>query len=127
MKTISILFFLAITLVQAASANNISYRAGHDLLKFSNLYLQEKEGKELSSDESWAAATFRTYIEGYMGGIRISQTITKNEFLSLPKQPTHEQYARVINNYLKKNPEKLHVSARVLMFIALNEAFPKTK
>jgi len=68
---------------------------------------------------------FHTYMEGYLGGIRMTQAVLKFEVMNLPDSPTHEQYARVIYAYLTKYPEQLHQTARVLMYLALNDAFPK--
>jgi hypothetical protein len=124
MKKIA-LFLIMLSACLNGHASDSIYETGHDLLRGARLYVQEKSGKELKPMESIQAVTFHTYLEGYMGGIRVSQVITQTEFLNLPNNPSHEQYARVVLSYLEKNPTTLHESARVLMALALSKAFPK--
>ena len=66
-----------------------------------------------------------SYIEGVVDAISADKIAHPNDvFFCVPKEATEEQFARIILKYSDNHPEKLHLSAVVLVIEALTSAFP---
>ena len=106
-----------------AKAEESFFDTGHILLDCCRCFIKQADGLETTEEEGLKAMLLVAYIEGFEGGLRMSEAVSKEKLVNLPNQPTHEQYARVIHAYLVKHPEELHNTARVLVFLSLKEGF----
>ncbi len=85
-------------------------------------------GKETGGEVR--AAVCQTYYTGYLSGIIdsygiLSDVYPKIKFICLSKQGiSNDQASQIVIKYLQAHPERLHESARILIFDALADAFP---
>lgn len=105
-------------------------RNGNNLLRGCSLIirLDEAQDSKLTSEERREVI----YWVGYMGGFLDFNVL--NDSLSGSKNKAHfcpptggispTQVARILYKFLTDKPNQLHSSARILILIALTEAFP---
>jgi len=133
-----------------SSKNQVLINSTQLLLIFMNgiAYCESKtiglDGNELLNfcteaiKESGIKDTFKeAYCGGYIAGYYESNTMYQtfrdepnvSEMLSIcvPKGVLLGQLILVVVNYLKNHPEKLHLDRRILVQVALKEAFPCKK
>ena len=95
------------------------------VLLFSSPALCEKQfvsGKQLLVNCESGVDYAEGNCTGYVSGV-FDNSITINK-QCLPLNATSGQRIKVVKEYLKEHPERLHTSASVLVQAAINEAFP---
>jgi hypothetical protein len=86
-----------------------------------------------TTEQSIQASHCLGYISGAAFSISMWQGFNKGKSRGLedvpaclPEKGTNEEYIKVVLRYLDKNPNRLHVSYGVLVFLAFNDAYPCT-
>lgn len=84
-----------------------------------------------TSEEAISAAHCLGYISGAAFSITMWERTNKDKHLGvesvpacLPENGTNEEYVEVVLHYLNENPNKLHFSYGLLVFLAFRDAYP---
>lgn len=87
----------------------------------------------MTAAESVNAAHCLGYISGAAFSITMWQATNKDRHFGLdtvpaclPDKGTSEEYVKVVLHYLDENPNKLHLSYGLLVFLAFRDAYPCT-
>lgn len=117
-------FIPLIILVLSFSSNALAERTGNELLRGCNAIIAEMEKKEVSTEDMVLAIFWTGYISGFIDNGVLYEKITERNACCIPEKGIENgQAAMIIANYLKKNPNQLHESARLCLFTALADAF----
>ena len=112
-------------LILTVSSLSAQTDTGMDLLRACNTIIQAEEGQDVSMDDQLLSFYWTGYLGGFNDAAVLIGTGTSQKIYCLP--PTgieNDQLVRVVKKYLDEHPEDLHQSARILVLLALSEAFP---
>ena len=126
----TILLFVAF--VAVAASGNIhaqSQEDGSHYLRVCSAAVKMSDGKELTQEESLGALYCVSYISGFLDSMSLTAKFTKGKrTVCTPERGvSNDQAARLLVKYLRANPETLHESGRMSLYLALQKAFPCTK
>ena len=99
---------------------------GERLLRACGAVVKEQDGLKVPDHE----AIESLWCIGYVGGFLDSMSITQSsgggrQRVCLPQQGvSNEQAIRILVKYLRENPQTLHATGRMSLYIALAKAFP---
>lgn len=85
--------------------------------------VKQADGEKISAQEESDAGFCGGYLIGLNEGLRIAVERTKVNYC-LPGGLTGEQMVRVIEKYLRENPQELHKPMRTNAIAAFAKAFP---
>lgn len=99
---------------------------GSALLKACGATLRQADGGQLSEEDSIESIFCIGYVSGFLDGMSLTATLTGGRpNVCLPERGiTNDQAIRILVKYLRENPETLHKSGRMSLYISLGKAFP---
>lgn len=98
---------------------------GMDLLRACNTIIQAEEGKEVAMGDQLLSLYWTGYLGGFNDAAVLIDTAVSHGIYCVPSQGIeNDQLVRVVKKYLDEHPEDLHLTARILVLLALREAFP---
>ena len=116
------LFLLFILTFGSASAQTDT---GMDLLRACNAIIQAEEGGDVSIENQLLSFYWTGYLGGFNDAAVLIDTAVSHGIYCVPSQGIeNDQLVRVVKKYLDEHPEDLHLTARILVLLALREAFP---
>ena len=124
---------LSIILVLVLSAYNPRAHAqgqdGSFYLQACGAAVKQSDGAQLSQEEGAGALYCASYVSGFLDGMSLAAGSTKpQKVVCLPERGiTNDQAARLVVKYLRENPQTLHQSGRMSLYIALAKSFPCAK
>ena len=91
--------------------------------------VKQSDGGQLSPEEGLGALYCASYVSGFLDAMSITTTVTQSKkVVCTPDHGiTNDQAARLLVKYLRENPDTLHQSGRMSLFVALAKAFPCNK
>ncbi len=100
--------------------------AGSELLRACGATLRQAEGGELSAEESIESIFCIGYVSGFLDAMSLTAALTGGRpNVCLPERGiNNEQAIRILVKYLRENPETLHKTGRMSLYISLERAFP---
>ena len=121
-----------LALAVASSLSAVASAQGQDgsfFLQACSAAVKQSDGGQLSEQEGLGALYCGSYVGGFLDAMSITTTLAKGkQFVCTPERGiTNDQAARILVKYLRDNPEKLHQSGRMSLYVALANAFPCTK
>lgn len=123
-------YFLLVVLSLLVESVHAQTVDGLSCLQKCRSLLQIEEGGEATTRTSLEALTLKWYFAGFLDGIVITAAspTNGNNVVCLPKSGiSPEQTARILEKFLRENPNQLHQSCRILLKIVLAKAFPCQK
>ena len=128
MRTLTslVLFLASSTFVCNADAQG---QDGTFFLQACGAAVKQSDGAQLSQEESLGALYCGSYVSGFLDGMSLAVGSTKSQrVVCLPERGiTNDQAARLLVKYLRENPQTLHQSGRMSLYIALAKSFPCAK
>ncbi len=117
--------FLLVLLVFCPSAYSAE-DDGNEFLRDAKLFIRYSNGEKLSQLEMDTVTYIVGYVLGFLDGKEMGDIKgTSTPTYCLPKSGVKDgQVIRILAKYLEDHPSKLHLSGRVLLLLALEEAFP---
>jgi hypothetical protein len=102
---------------------------GNSLSEGLRLFYKGADRGELTRGESESAFAAISYLGGFLGGCGIWQVESQhNAPFQLPKEGLGTmQFAKIVNKYLQDHPDRLHIKAEFLLYLALRDSFPNGK
>ena len=99
---------------------------GAKFLRACNAEVKQRDGLNISEEESIEALWCVSYVSGFLDALAVSELMAPvRKAICLPQRGiTTDQAARILVKYLRDNPEKLHQSGRISLFVALAKVFP---
>jgi hypothetical protein len=85
--------------------------------------VKQMDGEKVSAEEISDAGVCAGYIMGLNEGIQMAANHTNVKYC-LPSGVVGEQIVRIVEKYLRDNPQELHKSSRTNVNAALKKAFP---
>lgn len=109
-----------------ASASNAQGSDGSFYLQACGAAVKQADGGELSPEESVASIFCIGYVSGFLDAHSLvtTQTGAKKAICTPERGITNDQAIRIFVKFLRENPDQLHESGRMSLFIALAKAFP---
>src|SRR5438067_2058147 len=98
-----------------------------DISTSGNAFLQNcaaVEQEQLSHIAALQSSNCLGYIEGFIGALSVAHSVHNLPVGCLPDGVENVQAFRVIAKFIKDNPDKSHLHTNVLVWVALNKAFP---
>ena len=126
-------FALAASFCFAALLTGVSYAQSQDdgsfYLRVCSAAVKQSDGGQLTQEEGLGAIYCASYVGGFLDGMSLTLRASKgNKVVCIPERGiTNDQAARILVKYLRENPETLHETGRVSLFVALAKAFPCSK
>ena len=98
---------------------------GNFFLNACAVTVRSADGVVISPDEQPLSTFCLGYIAGFMDATSLASTFKgRRSTLCLPESGTsNEQAARLFVKYLRENPEQLHESGRMSLYISLSRVF----
>ena len=99
---------------------------GAKFLRACSAEVKQQDGLQVSQEESIEALWCISYVSGFLDALAVSDSMAPaRKAICLPQRGiTTDQAARILVKYLRDNPEKLHQSGRISLFVALTKIFP---
>ena len=87
------------------------------------------DGAKLSLEEGLSAVYCKSYIGGFLDAISLMTNFANADKIACTPERgiPIDQATRILVKYLRENPEALHQSGRILLYVALTKAFPCRK
>lgn len=88
--------------------------------------VKQQDGVSVSDKEMIESLWCIGYVSGFLDSMSITQSTNGGRpNVCLPQQGiTNDQAVRIFVKFLRENPQTLHESGRMLLYIALADAFP---
>ena len=121
------ILLLATTLVLGCpSLSKAQGPEGAHFLRSCGAAVKEQDGLKVSDQEAIESLWCIGYVSGFLDSMSITQSSAGGrKVICLPQQGiTNEQAIRIFVKYLRDNPQTLHETGRMSLFIALGKAFP---
>lgn len=121
-----VLFCLLTGTVQTTRAQG---QDGTFWLRACTAALKFDEGASLPPEDQYAALGCTGYVTGFLDGMSLASATAKAQrAVCLPERGiSSDQATRIFVKYLRDNPENLHKSGRMSLYIALAKSFPCAK
>jgi len=112
-----------------ASVANAQGQDGSFYLQVCGAAVKQSDGGQLTQEEGLGAIYCGSYIGGFLDAMSLSTTLSKgNKIVWTPERGiTNDQAARIFVKYLRENPETLHQTGRMSLYVAMAKAFPCSK
>lgn len=112
-----------------ASVANAQDQDGSFYLQVCGAAVKQSDGGQLTQEEGLGVIYCGSYIGGFLDAMSLSTTLSKgNKIVCTPERGiTNDQAARIFVKYLRENPETLHQTGRMSLYVALVKAFPCSK
>ena len=125
----STLLALAFVLFVFVGNTNAEEQDGSYFLRACGAAVKETDGTKLSEEESVLAFYCISYVAGFLDAMSVTVSTTNGtKIVCTPERGiVNDQAVRIFVKYLRENPEKLHQSGRISLYIALAKAFPCKK
>ena len=116
-------------LLASAQAARAQGQDGAFLLQACTATLQQADGVPLSPQDSAGAIYCAAYVSGFLDASSLATAADKSKkMICLPERGiTNDQGVRLLVKYLQENPQVLHESGRMSLFVALAKTFPCKK
>jgi hypothetical protein len=114
---------LSIVFLLCASAFAQEKLDSRSLFQACRAAVKQADGEKVSAQEASDAGFCGGYIIGLNEGLRSAVERTKVKYC-LPSGLTGEQIVRVVEKYLRENPQELHKPMRTNAIAAFAKAFP---
>ena len=82
----------------------------------------ESSGLTAAQKLDYLAGT--SYLTGFLDACCIAQQVKVDQGFKLPNGISVLQFAKLVEKYLNQHPERLHLTARELCYMALRDSFP---
>ena len=123
MRICAILLAAIASSLQHASASGMT--SGNDLLQNCGFAVRLADGEKISPEQEVQGVFCIGYLNGFTDSTAVSLPMGAKKNHCLPAQGIpNGQLVRIVTKHLRNSPEKLHESARSLVYVALAEAFP---
>lgn len=120
-RRLSILY--VVTLVFAGNAEE----TGLDLYRRCQLLMDQLSGKEITIEQSFEVILLTGYISGFIDFHSIQQRNCEGcqyDFCLPEVGISNEEAVKTVHAYIKKRPESVELSARMLIMAALLDRYP---
>lgn len=99
---------------------------GSELLRACGAAVKQADGLKVSDDEAIGSIWCIGYVSGFLDSLSVSVSTTGGrQNVCLPQRGiSNDQAVRILVKYLRENPQTLHQSGRMSLYIALARAFP---
>lgn len=99
---------------------------GSALLATCSAAVKELDGEKISQQEALGSLYCVAYVSGFLDATSLAAKFTAGRrSICMPDNGiTNGQAARILVKYLRENPQTLHESGRLSLYIALAKAFP---
>ena len=126
-KLLSLLVFICASLL--ASNAHAEEQDGSFFLQSCGAAVKQADGGQLTQDEGAVALVCVAYISGFLDAMTLTAKFTKGKrnVCTPERGVSNSQAARLLVKYLRENPQTLHESGRMSLYIALGKAFPCPK
>ena len=114
---------LGVGFIVCASAFAQAEEDSRMLLQACRAAVKQMDGAKVFAQEVSDAGFCGGYTIGFNEGLRIAVERTKVKYC-LPGGLTGEQTVRVVEKYLRENPQELHKPMRINALAAFSKAFP---
>ena len=119
--------FLIAAFIAVASFNLLAQGPeGSALLRACGAAVKQADGGRLSDDETVQSLYCIGYVSGFLDAMSVTVSTTGGrQNVCLPQRGiTNDQAIRVFVKFLRENPQTLHESGRMSLYISLSRAFP---
>ena len=125
MRHIAICCFVWL-LVLLPSASRAQGPPGSELLRACGAAQKQSDGIKISDEEAIGSIYCIGYISGFLDSLALSSAASGGgQKICLPQRGiTNDQAVRVLVKFLRENPQTLHESGRMSLYIALARTFP---
>jgi hypothetical protein len=125
MRRIAICCFVWL-LVLLPSASRAQGPPGSELLQACGAAEKQSDGIKISDEEAIGSIYCIGYISGFLDSLALSSAASDGgQKICLPQRGiTNDQAVRVLVKFLRENPQTLHESGRMSLYIALARTFP---
>jgi len=115
-----------VALLFAGTTAHASTKTGAELLRECSATLKASDGGKLTMSETLEATLCLGYVSGFLDAIPVAITTTRARPNICPPEQgiTNDQAVRLVVKYLRANPDKLHESGRMSLYIVLAKTFP---
>lgn len=101
---------------------------GNELLRNCNEAVRFADGEKLGYEAMGRALLCQTYVAAWIDGYLAAKTISEHNWRFPYCRPSstwdNTQSVRIVQKWLKENPEQLHTQATLTVMIAMGKAFP---
>ena len=119
------LLIVLLTLPAQARDESSEEFTGLELLRGCTAAIKQFDGRAISPKENIEMTYWMGFLAGFMDGNILTRLKGEKWPLCLPSTGiATEQAVRIVHKYLENHLEGLHQSGRILIFLALREAFP---
>ena len=120
-----LLFLLACVMLHLPSISQ-AQEDGTRFLRACGATVKQQDGANVSAQEMLESLWCNGYVQGFTDSIPIMQAVIGSpQAVCLPQQGVEvEQGVRIFVKYLRDNPQTLHQTGRMSLYIALGKAFP---
>lgn len=99
---------------------------GSAFLQACGAAVKQSDGAQVSQEEAMGALYCASYVSGFLDATSLATSTTKGQRnICTPERGiTNDQAIRILVKYLRENPQTLHQSGRMSLYISLAKAFP---
>ena len=99
---------------------------GSTMLRACGAAVKQVDGVRISEEEAVQSLYCVGYVAGFLDSMSITVSVTGGrQSVCLPQRGiTNDQAIRIFVKYLRENPQTLHESGRMSLYISLLSAFP---
>ena len=121
-----LLLFLAVVSIGFPISSQGQGPEGTQLLRACGAAVKQQDGVNISDQEMIESLWCIGYVAGFLDSMSIAQTLGGGrQGVCLPQRGIqNEQAIRILVKYLRDNPQHLHETGRMSLYIALGKAFP---
>lgn len=124
-----LLFVASVAVLASGNLHAETQGDGSYYLRVCSAAVKMSDGKELTQEENLGALYCVSYISGFLDSMSLTAKFTKGKrTVCTPERGvSNDQAVRLLVKYLRENPEILHESGRMSLYLALQKAFPCAK
>lgn len=113
--------FAALPLLATAQGSD-----GSAFLQACSAAVKQSDGAQVSQEEAMDALYCASYVSGFLDATSLATATTKGQrnICTPERGVTNDQAIRILVKYLRENPQTLHQSGRMSLYISLAKAFP---